>query len=235
MEKNETLNKQFLKIKSIRTFSRAFEMGLLEDDIILGLDGEIINSTYEDFSKQLTNIKEKKILTIVRQNDCFNTFIYGPLGVVCEQFEGEEKFDFHSFDLKKVLDLNESYTHFEIYVRTNKTAILLNTIPTILASLAPPLWMIQNRLWNFLGISLIFYVILLIVSPWLFFIGWILTSWYVGSSQIDILRHFYRFNNFRLWFSFCEVTEKKAQELARKFNSQVDFDYSYLDPVILDN
>ena len=41
------------------------------------------------------------------------------------------------------------------------------------------------------------------ISPWLFFIGWILKSWYVGSSQIDILRLFYRMHNYRLSLSFC--------------------------------
>ena len=55
-------------------------------------------------------------------------------------------------------------------------------------------------------------------------IGWILKSWYVGNAQIDILRFFYRFNNYRLWMSFCEDSEKTAQELARKFDEKVDED-----------
>ena len=102
----------------------------------------------------------------------------------------------------------------------------MNTFPTILASLAPPLWMIQNRLWNFFGVSLVFYVVLLMISPWLFFIGWILKSWYVGNSQIDLLRFFYRLNNYRLSLIFCAINEKEAQEIARKFDSQIDFYYS---------
>ena len=225
---------KFLKIKTIRTSSRAFHMKLKENDIILCLDGELINSTYEDFSKKLKKTEDKKILTLVRDEILFNTFIEGPLGVVCEEVNSEQIINFDNLDLKKTIDLDIFYQQFEIYKKPQSTSILLNTIPTILASLAPPLWMLQNKLWTFLGISLIFYMVLLVVSPWLFFIGWILKSWYVGSCQIDILRFFYGFNNYRFWISFCEDSEKKAQELARKFDNKVDFHYSYLEPAIIE-
>ena len=228
----ENKDKKFLKIKSIRTSSRAFQMMLKENDIILCLDGEFVNQTYEIFSKELQQIVDKKILTLVRDEILFNTFIEGPLGVVCEEVSSKEITNLENLDLKKILDLNSFYQQFEVYKKPQSVSVLLNTIPTILASLAPPLWMVQNKLWIFLGISLIFYMVLFVVSPWLFFIGWILKSWYVGSCQIDILRYFYRFNNYRFWISFCEDSEKKAQQLARKFDNKVDFDYSYLEPVI---
>jgi hypothetical protein len=228
----ENEDKKFLKIKSIRTSSRAFQMMLKENDIILCLDGEFVNQKYEIFSKELQEIVDKKILTLVRDEILFNTFIEGPLGVVCEEVSSKEITNLENLDLKKVLDLNSFYQQFEVYKKPQSVSVLLNTIPTILASLAPPLWMVQNKLWIFLGISLIFYMVLFVVSPWLFFIGWILKSWYVGSCQIDILRYFYRFNNYRFWISFCEDSEKKAQQLARKFDNKVDFDYSYLEPVI---
>ena len=230
----ENEDKKFLKIKSIRTSSRAYQMLLKENDIILCLDGEFVNATYEVFSKELSEIIDKKILTIVRNEILFNTFIEGPLGVICEEISSKEISNLENFDLKKILDLNNFYQQFEVYKRPQSVSVLLNTIPTILASLAPPLWMVQNKLWVFLGISLVFYTVLLVVSPWLFFIGWILKSWYVGSCQIDILRYFYTFNNYRFWISFCEDSEKKAQLLARKFDNKVDFDYSYLEPAIIE-
>jgi hypothetical protein len=229
----ENEDKKFLKIKSIRTSSRAYQMLLKENDIILCLDGEFVNVTYEVFSKELNEIIDKKILTIVRNEILFNTFIEGPLGVVCEEISSKQISNLENLDLKQTLDLNNFYQQFEVYKRPQSVSVLLNTIPTILASLAPPLWMVQNKLWIFLGISLIFYMVLFVVSPWLFLIGWIFKSWYVGSCQIDILRYFYRFNNYRFWISFCEDSEKKAQQLARKFDNKVDFDYSYLEPVII--
>ena len=227
-------DKKFLKIKSIRTSSHAFQIKLQENDIILCLDGEFVNTSYDIFSKELKEIEDRKILTLVRDNILFNTFINGPLGVICEEISSKEITNLENFDLKKILDLNCFYQQFEVYKKHQSVSILLNTIPTILASLAPPLWMIQNRLWTLLGTSLIFYMILLVVSPWLFLIGWVLKSWYVGSCQIDILRFYHRFNNYRFWISFCEDSEKKAQQLARKFDNKVDFNYSYLEPAIIE-
>ena len=126
------------------------------------------------------------------------------------------------WDLKKV----PIKSQYELFKKPESIAILLNTSPTILASLAPPLWMIQNRLWTLFSITMLFYFFLFMVSPWLFFIGWILKSWYVGTSQVDILRLFYRLGNYRLSSIFCAESEKEAQELSRKFDNKIDFYYS---------
>ena len=126
-------------------------------------------------------------------------------------------------------------TLYEVYKKPGSNAILLNTMPSILASIAPPLWMLQNRLWNLFFITMVFYIMLFMISPWLFFIGWILKSWYVGNSQIELLRFFYRLNNYRLSLSFCARSDKEAQEIARKFDEKIDFDFSYLEPVIIED
>jgi hypothetical protein len=169
MNEKETINKNLLKIKSIRTSSRAFQMKLKEDDIIIGLDGEFVYSTYEIFSKQLKDIVDKKIITILRDDNFFNTFIYGPLGIVCEEIDSKEITLLDNFNFQQMLDKNTSYQLFEVYVKPNSVSILLDTVPSILASLAPPLWMVQNRLWTLFLVSMIFYLVLIIISPWLFF------------------------------------------------------------------
>ena len=226
---------KFLKIKSIRTSSNAFSMKLKEGDIILSLDGELINKSYEDLSKELQEIKERKILTFFRDGVFFNTFVYSSLGIVCENVSSADIPELENFNPKHEIDLDAFYHQFEVFKKIGNPAILLNTSPSILASLAPPFWMIENRLWNFFGISLVFYMVLVMISPWLFFIGWILKSWYVGNSQIDILRLFYRLNNYHNSLSFCAKSEKEAQELSRKFDSKIDFYYSYLEPVVIED
>ena len=49
--------KSFLQIKSIRTFSNAFAMKLKEGDVIIAVNGELISKSYEDLSKELSEIK----------------------------------------------------------------------------------------------------------------------------------------------------------------------------------
>ena len=234
MDDQENLEKKFLKIISIRTSSRAYQMKLKEDDIILCLDGEVVSITYEELSKKLKDIENKSILTILRDGIYFHTYVYGPIGVICEQIYSNQIPDLNLIDLQKIFDVNASYQQYEIYKNLGNVCILLNTVPTILASLAPPLWMIQNRLWMLFGISMVYYSILLIISPWLLCIGWVLKSWYVGNNQIEILQYFYRFNNYKLWLSFCEINDQKAQELARQIDNKIDFDFSYLEPAVIE-
>jgi len=229
-----TLEKQFLQIKSIRTSSNAFLMKLKEGDIIIALDGMAVNQSYEDLSKELKEIKDRKVLTLYRDGIFFNTLVFGSLGVICEQVNSENIPELNSFKLNEFYKVDEFYHQYELFKKPDAIAILLNTSPSILASLAPPLWMIHNRLWTLFSISMLFYIFLFIISPWLFFIGWILMSWYVGSSQIDILRLFYRLGNYRLSSIFCAKNEKEAQELSRKFDNKIDFYYSYLEPVVLE-
>ncbi len=227
--------KSFLQIKSIRTSSNAFIMKLKEGDVIIALDGEMIHKSYEQLSKELSEIKEKKVITLFRKGVFFNTFIYGPLGVICENVTSETIPELEISNINTYFQKDEFYFLFEIYKKPGSVAILLNTTPSILASIAPPLWMLQNRLWTFFSITMVFYFMLFMISPWLFFIGWILKSWYVGSNQIDLLRFFYRLHNFRLSLSFCAKSDKEAQEIARKFDNKIDFYFSYLEPVIIED
>ena len=231
MSEEIVTEKSFLQIKSIRTSSNAFLMKLKEGDVIIALDGELVHKSYEEFSKELSEIKEKKVISLFREGVFFNTFIYGPLGVVCENITSENIPELEILNISDQYQKDEIYFLFEVFKKPGSVAILLNTMPSILASIAPPLWMLQNRLWTLFFITMVFYFMLFMISPWLFFIGWILKSWYVGNSQLDLLRFFYRLRNFRLSLSFCARSDKEAQEIARKFDDKIDFYFSYLEPV----
>jgi hypothetical protein len=235
MNEEIVTEKSFLQIKSIRASSNAFMMKLKEGDVIIALEGEMVHKSYEDLSKELSEIKEKKIITLFRDGVFFNTFIYGSLGVVCENITPEKIPELEIANINEHFQKDELYSLFEVYKKPGCAAILLNTMPSILASITPPLWMLQNRLWNLLFITMVFYFMLFMISPWLFFIGWILKSWYVGNSQIELLRYFYRLNNYRLSLIFCARSDKEAQEIARKFDEKIDFDFSYLEPVIIED
>ena len=188
----------FLQIKSIRTSSHAYLMKLKEGDIIVALDGNQLNKTYEELSNDLQELKDKKILTLLRDGIFFNTFVYGSLGVICEVVSSENIPELKNIDLSNLYKSHENYYNYELFKKSGNVAKLLNTSPAILASLCPPLWMIENRLWTLFSITMLFYFFLFMISPWFFFIGWILMSWYVGNAQIDIIRFFYRLGNYRL-------------------------------------
>ena len=127
MDDQENLEKKFLKIISIRTSSRAYQMKLKEDDIILCLDGEVVSITYEELSKKLKDIENKSILTILRDGIYFHTYVYGPIGVICEQIDSNQIPDLNLIDLQKIFDVNASYQQYEIYKNLGNVCVLLNT------------------------------------------------------------------------------------------------------------
>ena len=80
----------FFKITKVRPFSKAFNLKLKEGDILLRLNGEQIQSSYEEFRKQLDENSDNKIISILRGNVTFNIITQGSLGVICETVEEKE-------------------------------------------------------------------------------------------------------------------------------------------------
>ena len=52
-EEQDKLSRKFLKITNVRVFSNAYNLRVKEDDIIVGLNGEYFNSSYDDLKKAL--------------------------------------------------------------------------------------------------------------------------------------------------------------------------------------
>ena len=55
-----------------------------------------LSNLQEKFDKKLSEIKEKKVMTLFRDGVFFNTFIYGSLGVICENITTEMGFCFEN-------------------------------------------------------------------------------------------------------------------------------------------
>ena len=233
-EDQDRLNRKFLKIKNVRVFSNAYNLRVKENDIIVGFNGEYFNSSYEDLKKALVEDEEEKILTIFRDGTCFNTTIKSSLGVTCEEIDENHIKDFSNTEIKNVLEKDKSYKQFEVYKNFRKKGFIIDLELSILASIAPPLWMLHHRLWINLFFTIIFLVIMFLVSPWLFFISWVLKSWYYGLNQINVLRNYYNYKDYRLFIVLTCLNEEEAQIISRKLDPKIDFDFSYIEPPIRD-
>ena len=233
-EDQDRLNRKFLKIKNVRVFSNAYNLRVKENDIIVGFNGEYFNSSYEDLKKALVEDEEEKILTIFRDGTCFNITIKSSLGVTCEEIDENHIKDFSNTDIKNILEKDKSYKQFEVYKNFRKKGFIIDLELSILASIAPPLWMLHHRLWINLFFTIIFLVIMFLVSPWLFFISWVLKSWYYGLNQINILRNYYNYKDYRLFIVLTCLNEEEAQIISRKLDPKIDFDFSYIEPPIRD-
>ena len=233
-EDQEKLSRKFLKVKNVKVFSNAYNLRIKEGDVIIGFNGEYFNSSYEDLKKELEEDEEEKILTIFREGTCFNVSVKSSLGIICEEIDENHIKDFSNIDFKNTFIKDKSYRQFEVYKNFKKNGFILDLELSILASIAPPLWMLYNRLWMNLSFTIIFLVIVFLVSPWLFCISWVLKSWYYGLNQINVLRNYYNYKVYRLFLVLTCLDEEEAQIISRKLDPKIDFDFSYLDPPIRD-
>ena len=233
-EDKEQISRKFLKIKNVRAFSNAYNLRIKEDDVIYGIDGQYFNSSYEDLKKVLDEDDEEKILTIFREGTFFNVNTNSSLGVICDEIDENQIKEFSNVDIKSIFEKDKLYKQFEVYKNIRKNGFVLDLEFSILASIAPPLWMLYHRLWINLFFTIIFLIIMLLVSPWLFCISWVLKSWYYGLNQTNVLRNYYNSKDYRLFLVLTCINEEEAQTISRKLDPKIDFDYSYLDPPIRD-
>ena len=233
-EDQDQLSRKFLKIANVRAFSNAYNLRLKVDDIIVGLNGEYFNSTYEELKKILDEDDDEKNLTIFREGTYFNIITKSSLGVTCEEIEENHIKDFSNTDINNIFKKERSYKQFEVYKNIKRNGFILDLELSILASMTPPLWMLYHRMWLHLFFTIIFLTIMLLVSPWLFCISWVLKSWYYGLNQINVLRNYYNLKDYRLFLVLSCLNEEEAQIISRKLDPKIDFDYSYLEPPVRD-
>ena len=113
-EDQDKLSRKFLKIKNVRVFSNAYNLRIKENDIIIGLNGEYFNSSYEDLKKTLDEDEEDKIITIFREGTCFNISTKSSLGITCEETDENHIKDFSNIDIKNIFEKDKSYKQFEV-------------------------------------------------------------------------------------------------------------------------
>ena len=164
----------------------------------------------------------------------FNITTKSTLGISCEEIDENHIKDFSNTDVKNILEKDRPYKQFEIYKNFKKNGFIIDLELSLLASIAPPLWMLHQRLWMNLFFTIMFLVIMFLVSPWLFCISWVLKSWYYGLNQTNVLRNYYNSKDYRLFLALTCLNEEEAQIISRKLDPKIDFDFSYLDPPIRD-
>ena len=100
---------------------------------------------------------------------------------------------------------------------------------SILAGLFPPLWLAYAEKWWVLGIFLIaFSSILLVVNPFIFLFGWLLTSIYCYKAQLNLLYSFSMLEGKVFCMQLAAKSFDHAHQVIRKIDPKSKFKYSKL-------
>ena len=225
----------FLKISDLKLKSRARNIRLKEDDIIVAVDGEGFHGTILEFSNILSEEDKKSLLTIKRGELFFEVITSGTLGTNFKFTSPEETIEIEkSFKDHKINDIEE-YTIFEVLRDLRRNVEIIDTTPTPMTWIFPPIWLIQNRLWEVLMVAISVYLITFSVAWWLFAITWILLAIYFNKGQTTILRSFSIYRDKHFWLILAAKNEEEVQTLCRVLDPKCTFQYSLVGLPIVEN
>ena len=228
----EGIGKSFICIKEIRPISRAKALRLKTGDVIVGIRGEVFNGSVEELLDIFDEIDDQYggTITIWREGFSFNLIIYGPLGCIFE-FTPDEI----TRDINKALpeiqmgNVDELIT-FELLRGIDSRCNIYNTRVSQLGIYLPPIWLIQQRLWEPLIATLAIYATTLIVHWVLFVISVILLALYFRKSQLVLLRSFNLHKGKQIWMIIASKNMIDAQRTARLFDPNIVFEPDLIGP-----
>ena len=214
-----------IRIKEISTISRARSMRIQPGDVIFGYDSQLFRNGINDFQDLLEECDEEEgvLLTIWRDGLIFNLIGYGPLGATYEFINSEvaEKIeaDIRDYTIPQKQDL----IVFEVLRDLYRRCEIIDTRPDPIATYMPPLWLLQNRLFEpLLAISLI-YGITFAVHWVLFVISYLVLCVYFKRASLMMLRSFIVYKQYQMWMVIAATDIKEVQMACRKIDGKTRF------------
>ena len=226
----------YLMIKELRTISRARSLRLQSEDIIVGIDGVPFHNDIESFLDIMFECDPEngKVLTIWRNGVLFNVIARGPLGCVLEHAKPDvsEKAteDFKFFTVDPI----ETYTTFEVLRDIFRNCMVLDTRLSPMAIVFPPLWLMQNRLWEVMIAAFLIYGSTLAVHWVLFVIAYIVLGLYFRKAHLVLRRSFAMMRGRHIWMVVAEKSELDTQRLCRRMDPKCVFTPDLVGPPVVD-
>ena len=231
-DSNEDAAQHFICIKEVRPVSRAKALRLKTGDVIVGIEGKIFFGSVEELLDIFDEINEEEgaLLTIWRAGVSFNLIIFGPLGCVFEFTSDEVTHAVHSAIPDIKMDDIKQYTTFELLRNIDGECNIFDTKVSQLGIYLPPVWLIQQRLWEPLFATMAVYIVTLIVHWALFLIAGVLLAIYFRRAQLILLRSFSLYKGKIIWMIIAEKTMLDAQKIARLFDPNITFKPDLIGP-----
>jgi hypothetical protein len=226
----------FLTIKELRSISRARSLRLQPDDLIVAIDGQPFQKDIETFLDIMFECDPENgvVLSIWRQGIIFNVIARGPLGCVLEHAKPETSEQAAKDFAGIVVEPQENYATFEVLRDIFRNCIVLDTRLSPMAMIFPPLWCVQNRLWEVLIAVFLVYGITLAVHWVLFVIAFVVLGIYFRKAHLVLRRSFAMMRGRHIWMVVAEKSEQETQRLCRKLDPKCIFVPDLVGPPVVD-
>ena len=219
--KNDTLDENskidstpYLKIAEHGRSSRTKALKLKIEDVIVAVDGTEFRSTSDNLVDLLSSEEHGKwLLTIFRDGQFFEIFTAGPLGGVLKfTSDDETQLIASKFSERPIIE-KSAFRTFEVLKNLHKKCDVYDTTFSQIAVFLPPVWLLQNRMWEpFIAVTSV-YLITFNVSLILFLISSLLIAVYFKQGQVTIRRSYSMFQEFQVWAIIAATNEATGQQI----------------------
>ena len=215
----------FLRLKEHGQSSRTRALRLKENDIVVAIDGNSYHDSIDNMVDLLSSGEEGDmwLLTIWRNGKFFEVFTRGPLGGIFEFTRPEESQMIMELFQKRDIGQKEEYRIFEALRDVKRVVDVYDTTHSQVAVILPPVWLLQQKMWEPLLAILCVYLLTFSVNIFLFILAAILVGLYFRKGQVTLRRSYGMFQDRQVWAIFAARSDREAQEMCRNIDEKVNF------------
>ena len=215
----------FLKLKEHGQSSRTRALRLKENDIVVAIDGISYHDSIDNMVDLLSSGEDGDmwLLTIWRNGKFFEVFTRGPLGGIFEFTRPDESQMIMELFQKRDIGQKEEYRIFEALRDVKRVVDVYDTTHSQVAVILPPVWLLQQKMWEPLLAILCVYLLTFSVNIFLFILAVILVALYFRKGQVTLRRSYGMFQDRQVWAIIAARSNKEAQEMCRNIDEKVNF------------
>ena len=215
----------FLKLKEHGQSSRTRALRLKENDIVVAIDGVSYHDTIDNMVDLLSSGEEGDmwLLTIWRNGKFFELFTRGPLGGIFEFTRPDESQMIMELFQKREMGQKDEYRIFEALRDVKRVVDVYDTTHSQVAVILPPVWLLQQKMWEPLLAILCVYLITFSVNIFLFILAVVLVGLYFKRGQVTLRRSYGMFQDRQIWAVIAARSDSEAQEMCRNLDEKVNF------------
>ena len=215
----------FLKLKEHGQSSRTRALRLKENDIVVAIDGNSYHDSIDNMVDLLSSGEEGDmwLLTIWRNGQFFEVFTRGPLSGIFEFTRPDESQMIMELFQKREMGQKDEYRIFEALRDVKRVVDVYDTTHSQVAVILPPVWLLQQKMWEPLLAILCVYLLTFSVNIFLFILAVILVALYFRKGQVTLRRSYGMFQDRQVWAILAARSNKEAQEMCRNIDEKVNF------------
>ena len=221
----------FIKIKSLQRVSHGRDLRLRDDDVIIAIDGSLNTNDVAAFRALVAKaelLEEKLLLTICRGEIIYDVFAEGSLGADYDYADADASRVAAALFAKHHMGPKDHYQNYEALRDIHRHVVLYDTGYSAIATIVPPVWLLQHRAWEPMAAVFAAYATSLVVHWGMFAATAILIAIYFHRIQFRLIRNYSLFTEHYFWHVCAARTSAEAQLVCRQIDPKCRFDFSYV-------